>query len=118
MDVRKYLNASFVTYKDVAEGPMPVTIMEVAEGKYDKPDVKFEENVVLSANTTNLRLLEKAYGFDTEAWIGKRIELCAGEVEYQGRLQPSVLVKPISPPTPRAPATTSSSAEMNDELPY
>ena len=43
MDARKYFGAAFVTLKDVAEGPLKVTIESIAEGKYGKLDVTYAE---------------------------------------------------------------------------
>ena len=36
-------------------------------------------------------------------WLGQEVELSLGQVEYQGALQQSILVKPISRPTEKRP---------------
>ncbi len=51
----------------------------------------------------------RAYGPNSEDWIGKKIELALGQVEFQGKLQNAVIIKPISPPE---------KAEMNDSIPF
>jgi hypothetical protein len=98
VDARKYFGAAFVTLKEVAESRLRVTIDSVAPGQYDKLNVIFREGYALSLNATNTRDLAMAYGPDTDDWPGHVVELYAGEVEFQGKLQPAVRVKPISPP--------------------
>lgn len=98
MDVRKHLGGMFIKVDDVRDGALRRQIAAVKEGKYDKPDVMFETGEMLSLNATNTRILMRAYGPDTEYWIGKEIELYAGEVEFQKKMQPSVKVRPLSAP--------------------
>jgi hypothetical protein len=77
-------------------------------------------------NATNGRVLTEAYGPDTDLWIDHVIELYAGEFHYQGKMQPGVLVKPIStrnlePPKP-APNRPSNGphkpSDMDDDIPF
>jgi hypothetical protein len=99
VDARKYVTSSFITLADVAEGPLRLTILKVGEGKYGKLDATFEEGFALSLNATNTKRLVKAFGTDTDRWIGQVIEAYAGEIEYQGKDQPAVVVRPISGPS-------------------
>jgi len=100
MDVSKYLgNNAFLRVGDVkVNGPIRVVIASVTEGKFDKPDLTFDDGTRLSLNVTNTRTLAHAYGTDGDDWIGKEIELYVGETEYEGKPQESILIKPISPP--------------------
>jgi hypothetical protein len=116
MDAKKYLGCSFVTLKDVAEGPLRVTIDSIREGKYGKLDVNFEEGYALSLNVTNTRALAKAYGAETDYWLSHVIELFSGEVEFQGAMQPTVLVRPIS--LAPAKAELDRNADMDDDVPF
>jgi hypothetical protein len=100
MDMRKYSGSVFrkPEDEDLREGPVQVVITAVSEGQFEKPVLDFDDGTRLSINSTNNRVLMKAYGFDSDAWVGKTIELTLGEIEYQGKMQASILVKPISPP--------------------
>jgi hypothetical protein len=122
MDTRKYAGPTFIGVGDVNGVALREQIAVVNTGKYDKLNVVFESGDILSLNATNVKILQKAYGFDSDLWIGKEIELYAGEVEYQKKLQPSVLIRPISPPVAAAEKAAAakklSSADFDDEIPY
>jgi hypothetical protein len=109
MDMRKYSGETFIRVSDVTDGPLQMQIAGVREGKYEKPDLVFETGEAFSVNSTNNRILMRAYGPNSEDWVGKKIELTLGQVEFQGKPQNSVIVKPISPPE---------KAEMNDSIPF
>jgi len=126
VDARKYLSASFVTLKDVAEGPLQAVIGRVEEGKYEKLNLIFTDGTALSLNAGNTRTMVKAYGHKTEAWPGLTVELSAGETEYQGKPQPSVALMPISPPLAAAAKAAADAApirrgrgdSMDDEITF
>ena len=98
MEMSRYSGAAFLKIGDVKQGPIRVTITDVRIGKYDKPDLTFDDGSRLSANVTNCRALSRAYGTDSDVWVGKEVELYLGEIEYQDKMQETVLVKPVSPP--------------------
>jgi hypothetical protein len=121
VDSRKFFGVTFVTLKDVAEGTRQSVIDAVEEGKFGKLNVTFEDGTALSLNATNCRILAKAYGAETDGWPGHVIELYAGEIAYQGKLQPAVRVRPISAPVQASvtpPATPKPNADMDDEIPF
>ena len=108
-----------------------MVIESIVEGKFDKPDLVFDDGTRLTLNVTNTRILARAYGTDSASWIDKEIELNVGETKYQGKPQELILIKPISPPVdkkalpsaPPAPATKAALAEsqrgdMDDEIPF
>jgi len=98
MDVSKYLGRTFRTLPEVkVNGPLRMVIKSVVEGKFDKPDLVFDDGTRLSISATNTRILARAYGTDTANWIDKEVELYVGETEYEGEPQESILIKPISP---------------------
>jgi hypothetical protein len=82
----------------------------------------FKSGDILSLNATNVKILQKAYGVDSDLWIGKKVELYAGEVEYQKKMQPSVLIRPISPPIAAAHKAAAAKklggTDFDDETPY
>jgi hypothetical protein len=97
MDMRRF-SGSHIKVDDVRDGPLNQVIAAIKMGKYDKPDLVFETGDLLSLNATNNSVLVRAYGPNDADWIGKEIELFHGEIEYQGKMQEAVLVRPISPP--------------------
>ncbi|MEH2526741.1 MULTISPECIES: hypothetical protein [unclassified Bradyrhizobium] len=123
MDMRKYAGEQFIKTDDVREGPLTARIAFVKEGKYDKPDMILETGETLSLNATNTRTLVRAYGPNSNDWAGKDIELDLGQVQFQGKLQDSVIVKPVSPPIPSAQMTAPMKAadkngDMDDDIPF
>jgi putative DNA primase/helicase len=99
MDVTRFFGARFLKVDDVkASGPIVVKIVGIAEGQYGKPNLTFEDGTMLSVNATNGRMLMRAYGAESNDWVGKEIELAVGKTQFQGEVRDSVLVKPISPP--------------------
>jgi len=123
MDITKYLGSAFLRVGDVkVNGPIRMVIESVTEGKFDKPDLTFDDGTRLSLNVTNTRTLARAYGTDGASWIGKEIELYLGETEYEGKLQESILVKPISPPIEKRPpkpkGESDKRGDLDDEIPF
>ena len=99
MDMSKYIGGLFLKVEDIkANGPVRVRIVDVSEGRFGKPDLTFDDGTRLSCNVTNGRVLARAYGFDSDDWIDKEVELVVGEIQYEGKPQEAVLIKPISPP--------------------
>jgi hypothetical protein len=118
VDVSKYLGNAFLKVGDIkVSGPRRVMITDVAEGRYDKLGLSFDDVTRLSCNTTNSRVLATAYGRRSESWVGQEIELFVGDIEYQGKLQEAVLVKPISPPIENK-VPPKANDGSNDEIPF
>jgi hypothetical protein len=121
IDMRKYGGEYYLTVADVRDAPLPMKIVDVREGKYDKPDLIFETGDALSLNATNRRVLMRAYGPTSDTWINKNVELFLGEVEFQGKPQESVLTKPISPPltaAERAPKPGGGNGAKDSDIPF
>lgn len=83
MDMRKFSGESFVKVDDVRSKPRQEMIAVVKVGKYDKPDLVFENGDVLSLNATNNKTLVRAYGSNSDDWIGKTIKLYLGQLRYK-----------------------------------
>src|SRR5437588_12034347 len=96
LNMKKYSGESFLKIAAVRDGPLLQQIGAVREGKFDKPELVFESGDILSLNATNTKTLMRAFGSDSDGWIGKQIELNLGKLEYQGSMQEGVLVRPIS----------------------
>jgi hypothetical protein len=97
MDVRDYVGPSRIKYQDVVDAPRRETIVEVEKGSFDCLEIKFASGDLLSLNKTNARTLARAYGWESDNWVGKIVQLYAGETIFEKQTQQSVLVKPLSP---------------------
>jgi len=123
MKMSDYAGAMFIGPKDLAEGPTQATITEIRLGKWDKPEIHFGDGRWLSLNKGSVRNLIRAFGSDdSRAWIGQRVELSVGEIEYQGERQPSVLVRGIAPTSPADDdsdnARKDRDADLDDSVPF
>jgi hypothetical protein len=125
MKMSKYAGSSFINYDDVEGGPFRGTIAGVAHGSYDKAVVTFSSGQRFSLNVTNTQILIKAWGDESEDWIGEKAELYAGTVKFKGEETPSVLVRPLERKPgekkvkPPKPATAGPAAiGMDDDIPY
>jgi hypothetical protein len=115
MDIRKFVGQKFIKITDVRDAPLRMQIAAINEGKYEKPDVVFESGETLSLNATNARTLMRAYGPDSDSWIGKEVELALGTIEFQNKPQEAVIVKPISPSIATA---ERAQVAMDDTIPF
>jgi hypothetical protein len=120
MDMRKFSGEHFVKVADVKDGPIQGQIAVVKEGKYDKANVVFETGDVLSLNSTNTQILVRAFGTESDHWVGKMVEMFLGVIQYNGADHEAVLVRPVSPPVKKKKAEDADSkpADMDDEIPF
>jgi hypothetical protein len=125
MDMRKYAGEQYLKVDDVRHGSLLVQIAVVKPGKFDKPDVVFETGQILSLSVTNDKILVRAYGPDSDDWLGKEIELTLGQIEFEKKPQDAIIVVPSSPAlneTERKAAQDRLAAknpgEMNDMIPF
>ena len=127
----KYLKA-----EDLKGQRIPVTISRVEMGdigdgdsREQKPIVYFqnkEKGLVL--NKTNAGNISYMYGDESDAWIGKQVELFTTIVPFQGRQVPAIRIappagvsmegakEPDGRPTLNAPPAQSS--DLDDEIPF
>jgi hypothetical protein len=126
MDMRKYSGPHYVKVDDVRDDSIEGIIAGIKEGRFEKPDVFLESGDVLSLNSTNNKTLIRAYGAESDRWIGKTIKLFLGEIEYQGADHEAVLVEPISPPIKKKTKEKETEdadakpklGDMDDEIPF
>jgi hypothetical protein len=126
MDMTGYAGDMYLRVEDFRDsGPKRLRIDEIGEGQFDKPVLRFNDNSLLSINATNAKTLIRAYGPESDDWIGKEIELCIGETQFQGRPKDSILVKPVSPPipigerkTPKPSKPTDDPHKIDDDIPF
>ncbi len=124
MDMSRYSSSLFLKVDDVRDKPRRAVITQVEpDGKFDKPNLRFSDGTLLSCNGTNCANLIKAYGDESDDWLNQEIELFVGQVQFNGKTQESVLVKPISPPRQkkarkRKPDDFAAADDMDDEIPF
>jgi hypothetical protein len=119
MDTSKHFT-TFLKVDDFAEGESAEeTIAKVEEGKYGLV-LTLDSGSQFSLNATNWRTLSKAYGYESDNWIGKRIELIRGEVPYKGEPVPSLILKTTSPSLSEAERKLSvkPAPEIDDDIPF
>jgi hypothetical protein len=104
MDLAKYAGNSFIKAADVADGPIRDVINDIVEGEYEKPNLILASGRRFSVNTTNTGRLIKMFGRDSKNAIGQAIELYPDEIEINGRMQATVLIRPVPKPRQAAPA--------------
>lgn len=100
MDVSEWIGGTFLKPEDIGATSIALTIVDIAEGKWKKLDLTFNDGSKLSLNKTNLRAIARAWGCESDSWIDKEVELSVGLTTYNGEQQESILLKPISPPIP------------------
>jgi len=114
MDMRKYVTGTFISLDDLRDGSRHEKIVDVVEGKFDRPNVKFASGDMVSVNATNGRALMRAFGPQTGAWIGREVELYIGQLEYQGAVQDGVRIRPVAPEVAE---TTATEPPLHTEVP-
>ena len=115
MDISNRLSKVFLKVENIrASGPIRVRITDVSEGRFDRLNLTFNDGTQLSLNATNLRVLARAYGIDSNNWLDKEVELYVGEIQYEDKPRDIILLKPISPPIEnKAPPKP----EFDDQIP-
>jgi hypothetical protein len=124
MDMSRFAGVEFIRFDSVRNGPLRKKIAKFGIGKrFDKPQITFTDDSVLSLSATNVRTLIGSYGKDGRGWVGVEVELFAGTTRFEGTTRDSVLIRPISPPRaanePLPPEPGSGDRDdMDDEIPY
>lgn len=85
-----------------------------------------EEAKGMALNVTTIRVLEKAFGDDSDMWVGKKVKVYVDpNVSFGGRvvgglrlMPPKNAARPAPPPPPeeRAPVTTED--QFDDDIPF
>jgi hypothetical protein len=137
MDVKQFA-AGPIKPDQVRDGPVVAKIINVYESeKYNVPVLELDNGDTFLLNATNTRILAKAWGFETEAWLGLEVEFSLGSYKDWRSDPPAdketVVVRAISPAKTAAgnsgtasksplPASIKSVApraqDLNDEIPF
>lgn len=108
MDVSSFLGGNFLTQLDLPPDPQTCTIRGASQQQVGT-DVKIclqlaEHAKPLGLNKTNLRTIAQAYGTDSNAWIGRQVELYRDRTQFQGALVPCIRLRIPAPPQAAPPA--------------
>ena len=108
MDTSGYTAGEFLKPKDTQESQVDVIIAKepVMEEKDFKNDGKVKAQLVaavawkgkewrLAINKTNAAPLQKAWGFDSKAWVGKTVRLEKFKTRVNGELKDAWSMSPI-----------------------
>jgi hypothetical protein len=96
VDINSAFPSNYIKASDL-DGPTRLVIAKVS-----LRDIRGDRKVVaeftngdraLIINKTNARTIARAYGSDTDRWIGKPIELVEALVDFQGNSVPAVRVR-------------------------
>ena len=125
MDVSKWIGEPFLKPEDIGATSIALTIVDIAEGKWEKLDLTFNDGSKLSLNKTNGQAIARAWGRESDNWIDKKVELSVGLTTYDGEQRESILLKPITPATPasalkpvKLPKQTRQSDQLDDNIPF
>ena len=78
-------------------------ITDISEGKYDKLDATFDDGTRLSLNVTNTEHWHAPPAARPTIGLAKSSSSFSGEVDFKDEKQPSIPVKPTSPPVEKKP---------------
>jgi len=117
----KWLRASDLQGKEPTVTIERMTMEDVEQGKDAQPVLHFagkDKGLVL--NKTNAMNVATIYGPETDAWIGKNIQLFTTFVDFQGRSVEAIRVKPVQPSSAPAPVAPEPAGPHDplDEIPF
>jgi hypothetical protein len=118
MDMKKF-GTAFIKPDSVRDGPLRDRILHVYESeKFGSPVLELESGDQFSLNQTNTRILAKAYGWESDAWLGQIIELALGSYKdwKDDQQKDTVVVRPISVRQPSADNGGAKAAPKRDDL--
>lgn len=126
----KYLSAADLQGKSFVLTVKNVTVEEMERGGDRKPVVWFQESPKgLALNKINSNMIVEAYGDESDAWSGQKIEVYPSETEFQGKIVPCIRVRTpqtAPPPVPSMVANVPSnepppipgSVPLDDDIPF
>jgi hypothetical protein len=113
MHLHQMFPSNFLQASDFSNGERTLIIAQFEQkdvGGQRRNLLKFRgTNKCLILNKTNARAIAKAYGPDSQNWIGKAVTLFQAQVDFRGDLVPAIRVK--------IPATAKQ-AQDRDESPF
>lgn len=116
-----YINAAMLNgKKHIVEIERFEQWCEMPDGS-KKPGIYFKDRPAgLILNRTNATVMESIFGPETDAWVGKSIELRTEKVNFQGQMVDGVRVAPATAATQatKAKTTTVPAFIEEDDVPF
>jgi hypothetical protein len=122
IDLKKYLKGRFYKLDEVSEQPAREQIAAVIDGQFGKPVLVFESGRQVALNNKSLGNLMRDLGDKTDDWIGRWVEIGAGETKnHLGVLVDVIEVTVVDASAPAAkvsPPAVRRAPDMDDEIPF
>ncbi|WP_426612918.1 hypothetical protein [Bradyrhizobium sp. McL0616] len=100
MDMRKY-STGLITPEHLHDGPLVETIVDIYEHEtHGCAVLVFESGNQFYCWNNYTRILNKAWGYDSEDWLQQQLELSLDHYDDRksGKQKETVAMRPISPP--------------------
>jgi hypothetical protein len=117
MDMRKF-GGGAIRPDDLRDGPRVERIVEITENEtHGCAVLHFESGDSLFCWNTIARVLNRAWGFDSDDWIGQEVELSLGT--YRDKKtdtdKEQIVVRAVSPPKSKS---VPAKHDMDDDIPF
>lgn len=125
MKVSQMIDSKFLKKEDFPEDEI-CTIRGIKQenvGRDDAPEMRWtlyftEQKKPMVLNVTSIRVLESAYGDESDNWRGKKVTVYVDpNVSFQGRVVGGLRLRPIKEKTSQAPAKAAVD-EFDDSIPF
>jgi len=106
MNMTDFVNSNYIKAEDLAANILiEAVIADVKRKEFEengqnvvKPVVTFEDGRQVTLNQTRLAALIRAYGHNSDNWIGKTVVISRGQAQFKGKPVASVKIDPIVAP--------------------
>jgi hypothetical protein len=98
-----------------------IAFVKVEDGKFgERVVLVFESGRELSLNKTSVGNLMRDFGDEDNGWVGRSVEVYAGEVETKSGTMDAVLARAAnaSPADEAKPAKAGGGASFDDDIPF
>jgi|SRR5215471_20109507 len=118
-DMRKYASG-LLRPDDLHDGPRQEQIVNVyVSEKLNAPILTFASGDEMVAWNNIARVLSRAYGFESDNWIGHMIELSIGHyTNKDGDIKENIQVKTISTAEQKAEVKAPVAKDLDDQIPF
>lgn len=96
-----------------------VSLEEVAQGESKWVVFFRERDKGMVLNLTSIKVLEQAFGDDTDHWIGNKVMIYVDpNVSFQGRVVGGLRLRPPKKSKPTPPPPKEESNDFDDDIPF
>jgi hypothetical protein len=72
----------------------------------------------LLLNQTNIKTLAKAFGYDSDDWLGNAIALFVVDVPFQGEMRKGIRILPPQKLASQRPVPRGGKPDLDDSIPF